>query len=463
MSDTARVKVRGIYTTALTRALATADDFEVVQASPVIDDRFDREFDPKPADATVWTTDDRQGVGLVGPEAPAVRERLAAVGRDTLTWLDDAPRGAVVDATVSETKGSGAILDLGERSGFLPFSNSDDHISEGDTLRVQVTEARPPWDNGRPVVDTTVRVQRPLVTLVRDGTGGSSGQPELVELLPAELPEGWRAKWARIADDAGLDALGDALDAAIARAKTIDTAIEEADIVEKTPQTVIEGQPTVWVWFGRESRFELDEHRREVTATMAGHHRIKAGDERASAAVDFVEAVCDGDGEFPFEAVSRQFGPTRGDTVAIDHGKPAGHCIRLGRGEVVEYDPEGTIRVEREMSPGGTYDALGVKRQAGDIARTKFTEGKWWYPTVYEGSDGEIRGTYINVCTPVEIFPTSVRYVDLHVDVVKHADGTVERVDDDELDAAAEAGNVPEALAEKARGVASAVENALRS
>ena len=54
-----------------------------------------------------------------------------------------------------------------------------------------------------------------------------------------------------------------------------------------------------------------------------------------------------------------------------------------------------------------------------------------------------------------------MRYVDLHVDVVKHADGTVERVDDDELDAAVEAGHVPEKLAEKARAVAGAVENAL--
>mgnify|MGYP000533686400 CR=1 FL=1 len=463
MSDAARVKVRGIYTTALTRALATADDFEVVQASPAIDDRFDREFDPKPADVTVQTTDDRQGVGVVGPEALAVRDRLAAISRDTLTWQADAPRGAVFDATITETKGSGAILDLGERSGFLPFSNSDEHVSKGDSLRVQVTEPRPPWDNGRPVLDTTLRVQRPLVTLVRDGTAGSSGQPELVELLSTNPPDGWRAVWDRTADDASLDALGDTLDAAVDRANAIDEATEAAGPVAETPHTVFDGQPTVWTWFGREARFELDELRREVTSTMAGHHRIKAGDERASAAVDFVEAVCDGNGEFPFEAVSRQFGPTKGDTVAIDHGKPAGHCIRLGRGEVIEYDSEGTIRVEREMSPGGTYDGLGVERQTGDVARTKFTEGKWWYPTVYEGADGEKRGTYINVCTPVEIFPNSVRYVDLHVDVIKHADGTVQRVDDDELDAAVDGGDVPETLAEKARDIASAVENALRS
>mgnify|MGYP000058943277 CR=1 FL=1 len=468
MSDTrassdgpTRVKIRGIYTTALTYRLSERDGVDVVQPSPAISDRFDRDLPREPAEATVWTTDDRQGVGVVGPAAPEIREALRSVGRDTLTWRDAASRGAVVDGSVTETKGSGAIVDLGERSGFLPFSNSDDHVETGDDLRVQVTEPRAPWDNGRPVLDTTFDVQRPLVTLVRDGASRASGQPELAELLPTDPPDGWRARWSRDADDAGLDALGDALDAAVERAEDLDDALEAAGNITETPHTVFEGQPTVWAWFGRESRFALDDERRNVTTTMTGHHRIKAGDERASAAVDFVEAVCDDADEFPFEAVTRQFGPTEGNTVAIDHGKPAGHCIRLGRGEITDYDPEGTVRIEREMSPGGSYDALGVERQAGDVAITKCTEGKWWYPTVYRGSDGEKRGTYVNVCTPVEIFPGSVRYVDLHVDVVKHADGTVERVDDDELDAAVESGHVPEDLAEKARAVASAVENAL--
>jgi predicted RNA-binding protein associated with RNAse of E/G family len=113
------------------------------------------------------------------------------------------------------------------------------------------------------------------------------------------------------------------------------------------------------------------------------------------------------------------------------------------------------------MASRGTYDALGTERRPGDVAVTKLTEGKWWYPTVYRSADGESRGTYVNVCTPVEVFPEAVRYVDLHVDVVKRPDGTVERVDDDELDAAVEAGEVPEPLAERARQVADAVENAL--
>jgi hypothetical protein len=201
---------------------------------------------------------------------------------------------------------------------------------------------------------------------------------------------------------------------------------------------------------------------------MAGHHRTKAAARSASAAVDFVEAVCagsadgtDGEQDFPFEAVTRQFGPTESDQLGIDHGKPDGRCFTLGQGDVTDCDADGSLTLRREMSPGGTYDALGVDRQAGDVAITKFQEGRWWYPTVYRGDDGTKRGTYVNVCTPVEVFPDAVRYVDLHVDVVKHADGTVERVDDDELDAAEAEGLIPSDLAEKARSVASAVENAL--
>jgi Ribonuclease G/E len=155
--------------------------------------------------------------------------------------------------------------------------------------------------------------------------------------------------------------------------------------------------------------------------------------------------------------------------VRIDHGKPDGRAFTLGRAAVTDVDSDGSVTLRREMSPGGTYDALGVDREAGDVAVTTVKEGRWWYPTVYKTADGERKGTYVNVCTPVEAFPDAVRYVDLHVDVVKHADGTVERVDDDELDAAVAAGidaavaagNVPEPLAEQARTVAASIERAL--
>ena len=458
----ARVQVRGIYTTALTR-LFEAGGAEVVLASEPIRDRFDAGFDVRPPDATVSTTTDRQGVGVVGvPDAiEALAERLAAVGIDTLSWADSVPTGAVFEGVVTDTLGGGAVVGLGDGEGYLPYDDAEGYVEEGDVLRVQVRDPAPPWGGDRPTLSTDLVVDGGLVELRRgSGGNGDSEAGRMASLLSVDPPEGWAPRWTRWADDADMDALRASLERANERADAVTRALADAD-PDRAPVRLVAPLDATWVWFGRESRFALDEYRREVTTTIPGHHRTKAATEAASAAVDFAEAVCEPSGEFPFAAVTRQFGPHAGDRIAIEHGKPEGRLITLGRGEVVEYDPGGSIRVEREMTAGGSYDALGVERRAGDVAATKFVEGRWWYATVYRDSEGATRGTYVNVCTPLEVFPEAVRYVDLHVDVVKHPDGRVERVDDDELDAAVEAGDVPEPLAERAREVASRIENAL--
>ncbi|WP_227355641.1 DUF402 domain-containing protein [Haladaptatus salinisoli] len=467
-----RVRVRGIYTTALTALFA--EEFDVVQASPPIRRRFDREFETGEYDATVETTDDRQGVGIFGDPGAVgtLAERLADIGVDTFRWGDAAARGALFDGVVDETLGSGAVVNLGDRDGFLPYGKVDRRIDEGDRVRVQVHEPAPPWARDRPLLGTEVRVfggvaglSKGVSRVVADAPD-DAGRRELArttEMLRTDVPDGWGVRWEYAASDADVSEMDAALSRAVERAETIDAALaDEGGEESDAPRTLAEPEATAWIWFGRESRFELDGPRGDVTTTIPGHHRIKAADSAASAAVDFAEDLYDSDGEFPMGATLRQFGPEEGGEVFVDHGKPDGRCFSLGKGEVTECDPEeGTYTVRREMRGSGTYDALGTDRESGDVAITKFREGRWWYPTAYRGEDGESKGTYVNVCTPVELFPQSVRYVDLHVDVVKRPDGSVERVDDDELDAAVEADHVSEELAEKARSVAASVERVL--
>ena len=463
------VRVRGIYATALTRLLSDAG-IDVVQASGPIEDRFDGEFPVERAGAVVETTDDRQGVAVSGDSdaVERVHEALGDLGRDTLSWPDPLPERAVYAGEVTGTLGSGAVVDCGDGEGFLPYSNSDERVETGDRLRVQVIEGAAPWTDGRPVLDTAIAVRGELLTLVRGGSSSTTAAgPAMLDVIPADPREGWGVSWGPASDDAEFDAIADGLKAANERAAAIDDALAGADNPDDAaPSRQYDGGATTWVWFGRESRFGLDEQRRQVTTTMAGHHRVKAGSNSASAAVDYVETLCDdpgsdGETDFPFAVTANQFGPRAGGSVTLGHGKPDGRLITLGRAEIKSVDDDGTVTVEREMGAGGEYDGLGVPKEAGDIAETKLKEGRWWYPTVYRDSNGEKKGTYVNVCTPVEIFPDTARYVDLHVDVLQHADGTVERVDEDELDAAVEAGDVPEELAKRARSVAAAVANAL--
>jgi hypothetical protein len=482
-------RVRGIYATALTRLLLD-EDHAVVDASPPIRRRFDTDFPAGPPSLVVETTDDRQGVGLRGADADVTTARALCtdVAVDAVSWVDATPPGAIFDAEVTATNERGAVVALGgtaDHEGFLPYRNVGPRIETGDVVCVQVRTSVPPWTTRRPTLGTGLRVDTGLVTLEPgEGTRVDARDDEaarelvgMLDLLGIEPPSGWRAVWGPAALEAETEVLEGAIDRAADETARLTTAIDDASSGEPDPSAVTgvrdngstarEGalaRPSAgaWVWFGRESRFALDGVRRRVTATMPGHHRIKAGAAAASAGVDFAEAVCDPDQDaaFPFAAVRGAFGPAVGDALRIEHGKPDGRRITLGEGTVTAIDAE-TVTVEREMSPGGRYDGLDTPRRAGDIAVTKLAEGRWWYPTTYRGTDGTVRGTYVNVCTPVEVFPKAARYIDLHVDVIKHPDGRVERVDDAELDESVEAGDTPNALADRARSVAAALENAL--
>ncbi|SIR67154.1 DUF402 domain-containing protein [Natronorubrum thiooxidans] len=470
-------RVRGIYTTAITQLLGE-NGLEVVQASEPIRERFDESFETAPADVAIETTRDRQGVEVSGePETvETITGELAALAIDTFRWDDTVSRGAVFDAEVIDAGGgSGAVVDLGDgRRGYLNYDDVNGYVDDGNRYRVQVTEPTPPWTDDEPRVAPTLTVQSGLCTLSRDRTGVSAAlrgdrADELVgmtDLLSVDIPEGWGLRWQHAAADADLEAMGTAVEQVANRARALETALEDAPEESGEPARLVTPRATTWCWFGRESRFALDEIRRAVETTMPGHHRIKAADRAASAAVDFAEAVCDstgtdGDDAFPFGAVSRQFGPTVGDRLAIDHGKPDGRLFTLGHGDVTDWDCDGSLTLERRMRGGGSYDALGVPKEDGDVAVTKFREGRWWYPTTYKDAQGTAKGTYVNVCTPVELFPAAARYVDLHVDVIKQTDGTVKIVDADELEAAVDAGRVSTELAEKALSVAEAVERAL--
>ncbi|MFB6300442.1 MAG: DUF402 domain-containing protein [Halobacteriales archaeon] len=468
-AENPQVRIRGIYATALTEYLQGTVD--PVQASPPIRRRFDADFPIQEYDARITDTADRQGVGVIGEPTVVerLRNRLTDIGIDTLAWTDPTPKGAIFTGEITGTLGSGAVVDLGPREGFLPFDAIEDHVVKGDTVRVQIHEPAPLWGDDRPVVGGDIRVTGGIAGLVRGADGPTAAVPdteratELVrttELLSVDVPDGWAVRWQRGAADADIETLETALERMADRAATVDTALE----TDEHPTPIA----TVWLWFGRASRFAFDSIRRSVTTTMAGHHRIKAGGQGSSAAVDFVEALCDIDPDpnddeenFPIDVVLGQFGPAVGDEVRLEHGKPDGRRFSLGRGVVTDRTDDGRITVEREMSGRGSYDALDVPRESGDIAVTKLKEGRWWYPTVYRDADGGTKGTYVNICTPVELFPRAAVYVDLHIDVIRHADGTVERVDDDELTEAVDAGHISPELAEKARTVATGVERAL--
>ncbi|MDY7083100.1 MAG: RNA-binding protein, partial [Halobacteria archaeon] len=266
-----RVRVRGIHTTALTHLLRLRDGFEVVHPSPSIRRRFDdgTDFDVDEPDVEIEDSDDRLGIVVhstsltdSGSARDEVVEAIGSIADGVFVWDDPTPRGSIYNAVVDDTLGSGAVISLSDdEEGFIPYSNADGHIGEGDCLRVQVVEPFAPWESKNPVVSTHLRVPGALCELRRgengvdvEGDEGTARQmARMTEMLSAEIPPNWGVRYTRNAPDMDMGTLENALESRVRRAERIADALEDAPSPDDTgdaPLHIVSPERTVWIWFG---------------------------------------------------------------------------------------------------------------------------------------------------------------------------------------------------------------------
>lgn len=202
----------------------------------------------------------------------------------------------------------------------------------------------------------------------------------------------------------------------------------------------------------------LDSHRAEAVPTLKDHHYYRAFGVEVAAALDMAERLL-GKGspreevEEKFLGVVAPYMPYEGLSIGVDHVKLSGVVVDLGLAEVQVF--QGDVLVyERVIRGDGSYDGLGVGKEAGDVARSRVSLSEYWMETRYFSRRGKLLGTYFNINTPVEVYSSRIRYIDLEIDVVEWPDGRREIIDVKDLDRAESLGTVTPALAEKARRVA---------
>jgi len=124
-----------------------------------------------------------------------------------------------------------------------------------------------------------------------------------------------------------------------------------------------------------------------------------------------------------------------------------GKVFHLGPALVEAFDPdEASIRFRRVFRRPGVYDGLKTPKDPDDYAITEARLDEWHFKTQYFSRDGEIKGTYINLNTPIELYPYAIRYIDLEADVCVWPDGRVETLDVEKLEEALTKGLVTEKL-----------------
>lgn len=190
------------------------------------------------------------------------------------------------------------------------------------------------------------------------------------------------------------------------------------------------------------SKSELDGIRRRVAVTISRHHFFKACGGEISSFVDMAESSS-GRGH-PLQEIQRVFLglvepylPYEGSVVDVNHVKLSGTVLTLGQATILQKEDEG-ILYRRRIRNSGVYDGLGIERESGDLAVTKTHLEKVYTETGYFSATGIFKGGYVNMGTPVELYPAKIRYVDLEIDVCVLRDGSISILDNDLLHEEAE-------------------------
>jgi len=217
------------------------------------------------------------------------------------------------------------------------------------------------------------------------------------------------------------------------------------------------------------SKGKLDEIRRSVAPTIKDHHYYKACGRRISSALDMAERLLEQG--IPAEEVEGLFKrtiepeyPRVGSVIGIEHVKFDGKVLHLGKALVEDFNHDNyTLCLSRIFEKEGVYDGLKTRKEPGDTAITEAKVGEWYLKTQYFSKHGKLKGTYINLNTPIELYPYAIRYVDLEVDVCVWPSGKAEKLDEEKLDEALKEGLVTERLVEIVREKAQRIMKSLVS
>lgn len=211
------------------------------------------------------------------------------------------------------------------------------------------------------------------------------------------------------------------------------------------------------------SKRKLDEIRGSVVPTLNGHHYYKACGGKIAGMLEMAEKLIEKgypikDAECLLRECILSEYPREGSKISIEHVKINGKIINLGEARIVELDErKEQVKLIRVFSSQGTYDGLNVPKDPGDFAVTTLRIGSCFLKTSYFSRDGEYKGTYVNISTPIELYPTKIRYVDLEADICMWPDGRIQKIDFEKLDEFVKKGYISRKLVALASEVAEEV------
>jgi hypothetical protein len=474
-----KARIRGIYAQSLTQIMLQ-NHFEMVQPTPEVARRFGLPFRSEIPDVDIWDRSDLQGIVAIAYES--ILAKLTEVLRRRLGWvITRTPRVAKSSIykgfVLGRDEKTGQIrIDLGIISGLLP----DRGLRRGDNVMVQVRA----HDYGRkaPVLSSSITIPGRSAVLLPEPVVRLStkikDQETRTNLMTLgrklrDHTENWGILWRTAAEKLTEEELRNEVEDLLDVAQRIYSKYSELD----TTDLLFEGTSNADIEFPAEVKEALDKTRAKIKPTVDKHHFYKSAG--YAPLVDLVELVIEDRPEerkYITSKLDKVIGldmPRVDDPINIEHVKLDGRSILLTKGRVVETNSRGLMirrqfrHTSRKLKLLQDYpEGVEVPRDDGDYALTEVVPGSMTLVTEYYSRNDELKGTYLNINTGVELYPSNgsgpgrIRYVDLEIDVIKtpfEENGRVRVIDQHLLKRAVQRGFITKEMANQARSRADAI------
>jgi predicted RNA-binding protein associated with RNAse of E/G family len=469
-----KAKIRGIYSESLTQIMLQ-NHFEMVQPTPEVARRFGLPYRSEIPDVDIWDRSDLQGIVAIAYESiltrltDVFRRRLGGVIiRTPRVAKSSIYRGVVLgrDEKTGQTK-----VDLGPIAGLLP----DRGLQRGQSLMVQIRA----HDYGRkaPVLSSSITIPGRAAVLLPESVVRLStkikDQEDRRKLVALgrkirEHTDNWGILWRTAAENLTDKELQDEVDDLLDTAQRVYTQYNEME----STGILFEGTSNADIEFPAEVKDALDKTRAKIKPTIERHHFYKSAG--YSALVEMAESVIEERPEergyitSKLEKIVIKDMPKVEDPINIEHVKLDGRNIVLARGRVVETTTKGFVirrqfrHTNRKLKLVQEYaEDVDVVGDEGDYALTHVQPGAMTLFTNYYSRNGRVKGTYVNINTGVEVYPSNgsspgrIRYIDLEIDVVRApVDQEPRIIDQHLLKRAVQRGFITEEMANQSRAKA---------
>lgn len=386
-----KIRIRGIYATALTYILSK--NFEIVQQSPQIAERFMQEIIREPADITFKDGEDKGSLIVIG-SADNFENYLKEIFPYSIVW-----KSPVKLYSLIETQN-------------CKYQNYDVEpcLEKGIVIK-------PPTD-GRKIILSPPKAVSKFAMLWR-GEGKTffsehiapEERKRLLNISTKYNKKGYNVKWRS--------------NAQFEKNYLLEKDLENLMFKYENNDFSKQGCDFYLINLSLEDKLELDKIRSLVVPTINFHHMLKLSRPRE---VDIAESGKDN--------VTQILESLIKDYMGIEHIKINGRRIFLKPGKVIEKrvsDNGYFLLLRREISGNGYYDGLGIRKEEGDYDIMEIDSRKWHEVHNYYSKDGTLKGKYINISTPPELLDGKIRYIDLEVDIIiKNGEKIV--IDEDKLE-----------------------------